>query len=87
MKTTRPHLRVPRASRSLGRRRRQLGVATLEFAFIAPIFFLLLFAILEIGIGQAEAVCGLLEGGNLQVLRTVKDLAQIPRAIVALRNQ
>jgi len=43
-------------------------------------------AILEIGIGQAEAVCGLLEGGNLQVLRTVKDLAQIPRAIVARRN-
>ena len=44
-------------------------------------------AILEIGVGQAEAISGLLVRGNLQVLRTVKDLAGIPRAIVAQRNQ
>jgi len=44
-------------------------------------------ALLEIGLGQADAVSRLLADGNLQVLRTVKDLAQIPRAIVARRNQ
>jgi release factor glutamine methyltransferase len=44
-------------------------------------------ALLEIGAGQAETVSRLLAGRNLQVLRTVKDLAQIPRAIVARRNQ
>jgi release factor glutamine methyltransferase len=44
-------------------------------------------ALLEIGIGQSEAVAGLLRAGNLDVLRTAKDLAQIPRAIVARRNQ
>ncbi|BCF90769.1 TadE/TadG family type IV pilus assembly protein [Paraburkholderia largidicola] len=50
MKTTRPHLRVTRASRSLGRRRRQLGVATLEFAFIAPILFFLLCMVMDLGV-------------------------------------
>ena len=44
-------------------------------------------ALFEIGIGQADTVAGLLAAGNLKVLRIVKDLAQIPRAIVARRNQ
>jgi release factor glutamine methyltransferase len=44
-------------------------------------------ALLEIGIGQADPVIHLMAAGNLEVLRTVKDLAQIPRAIVARRNQ
>ena len=39
-------------------------------------------ALLEIGIGQADAVTGLLESGNLEVVRAAKDLAGIPRAIV-----
>lgn len=50
MKTTRPHLRVPRARRSQGRRRTQLGVATLEFAFIAPILFFLLCMVMDLGV-------------------------------------
>src|ERR1700756_1455400 len=50
MKTTRPHLRVPGASRSPGRRRRQLGVATLEFAFIAPVLFFLLCMVMDLGV-------------------------------------
>lgn len=50
MKTTRPHLRVPRASRSQGRRRGQLGVATLEFAFIAPVLFFLLCMVMDLGV-------------------------------------
>ncbi|MBL6852409.1 MAG: peptide chain release factor N(5)-glutamine methyltransferase [Alphaproteobacteria bacterium] len=44
-------------------------------------------ALLEIGSCQASAVIALMAAGNLEVLRTVKDLAQIPRAIVARRNQ
>lgn len=44
-------------------------------------------ALLEIGLGQSGEVSRLLTAGNLQVMRTVKDLAQIPRAIVARRNQ
>ncbi|MHB9833485.1 TadE/TadG family type IV pilus assembly protein [Paraburkholderia terrae] len=50
MKTTRPHLRMSRASRSQGRRRGQLGVATLEFAFIAPILFFLLCMVMDLGV-------------------------------------
>ncbi|SDJ10659.1 Flp pilus assembly protein TadG [Paraburkholderia steynii] len=50
MKTTRPHLRVSRARRSQGRRRGQLGVATLEFAFIAPILFFLLCMVMDLGV-------------------------------------
>ncbi|MGT2473896.1 TadE/TadG family type IV pilus assembly protein [Paraburkholderia terrae] len=50
MKSTRPHLRVPRARRSQGRRRGQLGVATLEFAFIAPILFFLLCMVMDLGV-------------------------------------
>jgi len=50
MKTTRPHLRVPGASRSQGRRRRQLGVAMLEFAFIAPVLFFLLCMVMDLGV-------------------------------------
>ncbi|ALL66629.1 pilus assembly protein TadE [Paraburkholderia caribensis MBA4] len=50
MTTTRPHLRTPRASRSRARRRRQRGVATLEFAFIAPVLFFLLCMVMDLGV-------------------------------------
>jgi len=43
-------------------------------------------AILEIGIGQADAVAALAAAGNLQVVRIATDLAGIPRAIVLKRN-
>ncbi|WP_227244550.1 TadE family protein [Paraburkholderia caribensis] len=49
MTTTRPHLRAPRASRSQPRRR-QRGVATLEFAFIAPVLFFLLCMVMDLGV-------------------------------------
>ncbi|ALP66350.1 TadE/TadG family type IV pilus assembly protein [Paraburkholderia caribensis] len=50
MTTTRPHLRAPRASRSQPCRRRQRGVATLEFAFIAPVLFFLLCMVMDLGV-------------------------------------
>ncbi|MBN3767570.1 TadE family protein [Burkholderia sp. Ac-20365] len=49
MKTTRPHLRTTGARRSRGRRR-QWGVATVEFAFIAPVLFFLLCMVMDLGI-------------------------------------
>jgi release factor glutamine methyltransferase len=44
-------------------------------------------ALLEIGIGQEGDVSALMSAAGLEVLRTVKDLAGIARAIVARRNQ
>jgi release factor glutamine methyltransferase len=44
-------------------------------------------ALLEIGVGQAQAAGALLTAASLEVLRTIKDLAGIPRAIVARRNR
>ena len=43
--------------------------------------------VLEFGMGQAEPVAAIMRAAGLEVLRTAKDLAQIPRAIVARRNQ
>jgi len=39
-------------------------------------------AILEIGIGQAQAVCELMENADLEVLETPKDLAGVTRCVI-----
>ncbi|MEJ1969814.1 MAG: peptide chain release factor N(5)-glutamine methyltransferase [Rhizomicrobium sp.] len=44
-------------------------------------------ALLELGIGQAEAVRGILIGRNLQVMGITPDLAGISRVIIALGNK
>ncbi|WP_109481389.1 TadE family protein [Paraburkholderia sp. C35] len=57
MTPTRSHLRTLRASRARSAkpargRRRQWGVATLEFAFIAPVLFFLLCMIMDLGLAM-----------------------------------